>query len=66
MPIYRLKEGKMIAGICAGIADKYKVDVTIIRLAAVFLTVFTGIWPGVITYMVGWFLIPEMNQSPSK
>ncbi|MFP4162835.1 MAG: PspC domain-containing protein [Chitinispirillaceae bacterium] len=62
MGIYRLSEGKVIAGICAGIADKYKIDVTLVRLAVVFLTIFTGFWPGVITYLVGWFLIPEIDQ----
>ena len=66
MGIYRLREGKMITGICAGLADKYKIDKIIVRLAAVFITVFTGIWPGVITYLVASFIIPEVDQSPNK
>jgi phage shock protein C len=65
MGIYRLREGKMITGICAGFADKFKIDVIWVRLAAVFITVFTGIWPGVITYLVASFIIPEVDR-PSK
>ncbi|MDG5816854.1 PspC domain-containing protein [Chitinispirillales bacterium ANBcel5] len=66
MKIYRLSEGKKIAGICAGIADSYNLDVTLVRLAAIFLTVITGVWPGVITYLAGWYLIPELEKSPKK
>lgn len=59
--IYRLREGKKVAGICAGIADMFSIDVTMVRLALVFATVLTGIWPGIITYLVGWYLIPERD-----
>ena len=65
MGIYRLREGKMITGVCAGLADKFKIDTIIIRLAAVFITIFTGIWPGVITYLVASFIIPEVDY-PQK
>jgi len=57
--LYRLEEGKKIAGICAGLADMLNADVTLVRLAFVFATILTGIWPGIITYLVGWYLIPE-------
>jgi phage shock protein C len=60
--LYRLECCKMIAGVCAGIADLYKIDVTIVRLATVFLTVFTMFWPGIITYIVAWFLMPEKKE----
>ncbi len=66
MKLYRLSRGKMVAGICAGIADLYKFDVTLVRLAAVFITVITGVWPGVITYLVGWYLMPEYESAPSE
>ena len=32
---YRLREGKRIAGVCAGLADYYNIPVTAFRLAAV-------------------------------
>ena len=57
--LYRLNEGKKIAGICAGIADMYDFDVTLVRLTFVFATILTGIWPGIVTYLVAWYLIPE-------
>ncbi|MBN2036983.1 MAG: PspC domain-containing protein [Chitinispirillaceae bacterium] len=56
--IYRIEQEKKIAGICAGIADMFNMDPTMVRLIAVFLTIFTGIWPGIITYLAGWYFIP--------
>ena len=40
-------------------------DVTIVRLAFVFATILTAVWPGVVTYLVGWYLIPEREHPES-
>ena len=60
--LYRLTEGKKAAGICSGIADMYNFDVTLVRLAFIFVTVLTQFVPGIITYLVGWYLIPEKEE----
>jgi phage shock protein PspC (stress-responsive transcriptional regulator) len=60
--IYRLEKGKKIAGICAGVAEMLKLDPTLVRLALVFCTLLTAIWPGIITYLVGWYLIPLKEE----
>lgn len=60
--IYRLSRKKKVAGICAGISDMFSLDPTVVRLAFIFVTVITGIWPLVITYLVGWYLIPDKDQ----
>ena len=57
--LYRYPEGKMAAGICSGIADQYRIDATLVRLAFVFVTVLTSFLPGMVTYLVGWYLISE-------
>lgn len=60
--IYRIEEEKKIAGICAGVAHQLKVDVTLVRLVFIFATVVTMIWPGIITYLAGWYLIPAKTS----
>jgi phage shock protein C len=60
--IYRIKNEKKIAGICAGIGELYSIDPTIVRIVAVFGTVATGIWPGIVAYIAGWFLIPDKQD----
>ena len=62
--LYRLNECKKIAGICAGIAEIYGFDVTIVRLVFIFATILTGIWPGIVTYLAAWYLIPEKEITP--
>jgi len=60
--LYRLSDGKKIAGICNGIADMYNFDVTLVRLAFVFVAVLTQFVPGIVTYLIGWYLIPEKDE----
>jgi len=57
--IYRSKTDQKIAGICGGLGEMFNIDSTLIRLALVFATILTGFFPLVITYIVGWVIIPE-------
>jgi phage shock protein C len=41
-PLYRPREGRQVAGVCAGLAAYTGVDVGIIRLGFILGTVFTG------------------------
>lgn len=60
--IYRDSEHKMIAGICAGVGDLFDIDPTLVRLAAVFFTAATAFFPGIVVYIVGWFIMPEKTE----
>ncbi len=55
--LYRVQEGKIIGGVCAGLAEYFKVDVTLIRLGAVVLCL-AG-FSGILAYIVALFIIPE-------
>ena len=56
---------RQIAGICAGIGDQYDIDPNIVRMAAVFVDLMTGIVPLLGAYLVGWRLIPEEGDDLS-
>ncbi len=60
LTLYRSQEHRMIAGICGGIGEQYGIDPNIIRLALVFVSMITvvGILPAVVTYVVGWAILP--------
>jgi len=60
----RSRYGRIIAGVCAGLADYFGVDVTLIRLIVAVLTVFTG-GVGVLAYLVAWAVIPEEGEKSS-
>lgn len=54
----RPQNNKMLAGVCAGIANYFGLDPTLIRVAYALLTVFTA-FAGVIVYLLLWLIIPE-------
>ncbi len=62
--LVRPKDGRIIAGVCAGVADYLGVDVNIVRLVLAVLTIFTA-GTGVLAYAVAWALIPEEGHSTS-
>jgi len=64
--IYRSKTDQKIAGICGGLGEMLNIDPTLIRLAFVFLGVATGVLPLVVTYIVGWIIIPEGLPQQTK
>jgi phage shock protein PspC (stress-responsive transcriptional regulator) len=55
--LYRAREGRVVAGVCAGLATYFGVDPTLVRLAFALVTVFGGF--GVLLYLVAWAVIPE-------
>ena len=59
--LIRPRENRMLAGVCAGIAQYLKVDPTVVRLAAVALAVFT-VGTAVLLYVAGWILMPEEEE----
>jgi len=59
----RPKNGRMLAGVAAGIADRVGVDRWVIRLA--FLVLFFGGGAGLLLYIAGWLLIPEEGETES-
>ena len=55
----RPEQGK-IAGVCAGLAEYFSVDVTLVRLAWIVLSIVPGaIVGGLIAYAIAWIVLPE-------
>ncbi len=60
MPTKRLYRSTdaMLGGVCAGIAEYFDLDPTLIRLAFIILTIATVLVPSLIAYIVLWIVIP--------
>ncbi len=56
--LYRSKKNKMLFGVCAGLADFFEIDPTIIRIIAVALLIFTNRFV-VPLYIILAIVIPE-------
>lgn len=50
----------MLAGVCAGIAERWSLDVTLVRITTVVLTMLSGI--GLVAYVAAWLLTPSTDQ----
>ncbi len=55
--------GRILAGVCAGIADWIGLDATLIRLIFLVLGFMTG--SGLLIYIILWVIIPSANESPN-
>jgi len=51
----------MIAGVCAGIAEYFGLDVSLVRILYVLLSIFSAGFPGLLVYIIFWFVLPDNN-----
>jgi phage shock protein PspC (stress-responsive transcriptional regulator) len=55
--LFRVRKGRMIAGVCAGLAERYDVNPLVVRLAAIASLLLPG--PQVLAYIGLWILMPR-------
>ncbi len=60
---YRLRDGRRIAGVCAGLAAEFGISVTIVRLAFLLGTLIGG-GMGLVIYLVLWAVMPYRPPEP--
>lgn len=60
--LYKIDQGKMIDGVCGGIAVYFGIDVTIIRIVWALITCFAAVVGGIIAYVVCAIIMPRETQ----
>jgi phage shock protein C len=60
----RSRKGRMVAGVCAGVADYFGIDVTLVRVVVAVVSVITG-GAGVLAYLAAWMIIPAEGEKTS-
>ncbi len=63
MPLRRSSTNRMIAGVCGGLAEWMGWDPTIVRILYVLVSIFSVAFPGILVYLVLWFVMPK--ESPA-
>jgi phage shock protein C len=56
----RRRDGRMVAGVCAGLAAYFGIDVNLVRLGFAVFTIFWGL--GALIYLIAWAVIPEEGE----
>lgn len=54
----RKEETRIVAGVLAGLADYFDQDPRLFRILAVAFLIFTGLFPGLLIYLVSWIIMP--------
>jgi phage shock protein PspC (stress-responsive transcriptional regulator) len=58
--LYRSKDGSVLGGVCSGISERFKIDVSLVRI--LFLLALFGITIGFWIYVVLWIVLPEKSE----
>ena len=62
--LVRDRKGRMVAGVCAGVAQYFGLDVTLVRVIVAVVSVITG-GAGVLAYLAAWVIIPGEGETTS-
>lgn len=57
--LYRSKTDAKVSGVCGGIAEYFGIDATLIRLLWIVGSFMTGLFTGLLAYVICVFVIPE-------
>ena len=58
----RPRTGRMLAGVCAAIANYVNIDATVVRIIYLLLTIFTA-FCGLLVYFILMLVIPEAKST---
>lgn len=56
--LYRSRTNSVIAGVCGGLGEYFEVDPVIVRVFYLLATVFTGVIPGILGYIIVMLMVP--------
>lgn len=59
MGLYRSRQHKIIAGVCGGLADWLGWSPTVTRILYVVVSVLSAAFPGFLTYLILWIVLPK-------
>jgi phage shock protein C len=62
--LVRTRKGRIVAGVCAGLAEYFGMDVTLVRVIVAVIAVITG-GAGVLAYLLAWAIVPEEGEKTS-
>ena len=63
VPLRRSRKERMLAGVCAGLAHHFALDVTLVRVLYVLVSILSAAFPGILVYIILWIVIPEESVS---
>ena len=60
--LYKSKTNKIFSGVVGGLGEYFNIDPTFLRLIWLLVVVFTGFFPGILTYIIACLIIPSKKE----
>ena len=60
--LYKSKTNKILSGVIGGLGEYFNIDPTFLRLIWLLIVVFTGFFPGILTYIIACLIIPAKGE----
>lgn len=57
--LYKSDKDRIFAGVIGGLGEYFEVDPTPLRLLWTLVVVFTGLFPGIIVYLIAVMIVPR-------
>ena len=59
--LYRSNNSKIIAGVMGGIAENFGWNANLLRLIFTLVSILSAGFPGILIYLILWFVIPKQT-----
>lgn len=53
---------RVIAGVCAGLAEWLGWDITLVRVLYLVLSILSAAFPGILIYIILWIVMPKQSN----
>lgn len=60
--LYKSATDKKLDGVCAGLGEYFDIDANVVRVGFVLATILSGIFPGILAYIVLVVVIPREGE----
>ena len=64
-PLVR-SDDRVIAGVCGGLAEYFGLPIGATRVGFVLLSIFSAAFPGILVYLVLWFVMPDPQRTGTR
>ncbi len=61
--LYKIEEGKMISGVCGGVAEYFNIDPSLVRIGWVLVGLAGG--AGILAYIIAAVILPNKSSIQS-
>lgn len=58
--LYR-SDDRLLGGVCAGLADYFDLDPSLVRIAYALISILSAAFPGLLVYIILWIVIPPRS-----